>query len=70
MLINFFYHLKGSGLSVTIREFLDLLESLKQQVIFASLDDFYYLSRTCLIKDEKLETVSSILTIESLIIST
>jgi len=54
MLIEFFYHLKEAKLPVTIREFLDLLEAMKQRVIFAQVDDFYYLARTCLIKDEKL----------------
>ncbi len=54
MLIDFFYHLKEAKLPVTIREFLDLLEAMKQRVIFARVDDFYFLSRTCLVKDEKL----------------
>jgi hypothetical protein len=53
MLINFFYGLRKGGLPVTIKELLDLLEALKQRVVFASLDDFYYLSRACLVKDEK-----------------
>ncbi len=53
MLINFFYGLRRGGLPVTIKELLDLLEALKQRVAFASMDDFYFLSRTCLIKDEK-----------------
>ncbi|MCW8882349.1 MAG: VWA domain-containing protein, partial [Sedimenticola sp.] len=54
MLVDYFYHLKDAGLPVTIREFLDLLAALKAQVIFSSVDDFYHLSRTCLIKDERL----------------
>ncbi|MCW8904178.1 vWA domain-containing protein [Sedimenticola sp.] len=54
MLVEFFYHLKESGLPITIREFLDLLAAMQAQVIFSSVDDFYYLSRTCLIKDERL----------------
>jgi uncharacterized protein with von Willebrand factor type A (vWA) domain len=54
MLVEFFYHLKEAGLPVTIREFLDLLAAMQARVIFSSVDDFYYLSRTCLIKDERL----------------
>ncbi len=54
MLIDFFYHLKEAKLPVSIREFLDLLEAMKQRVIFAQVDEFYYLARTCLVKDEKL----------------
>ncbi len=53
MLIGFFQQLKDAGLPVSIREFLDLLGGLQQHVAFANEDDFYYLARTCLIKDEK-----------------
>src|SRR5258706_688856 len=52
MLIAFFLKLKQGGLPVSIREFLMLLEALKERVIHGSIDDFYYLSRACLIKDE------------------
>ena len=38
---------------VTIRELLDLLEVLEQRLVFASLDDFYVLSRAVMVKDEK-----------------
>jgi uncharacterized protein len=52
MLIPFFFALREGGLKVGLTEFLTLLEALKQRVAFASIDDFYYLSRTCLVKDE------------------
>ena len=52
MLIPFFFALRGGGLKVSLTEFLSLLEALKARVAFASIDDFYYLSRTCLVKDE------------------
>src|SRR5580765_726457 len=52
MLIEFFLKLKQGGLPVSIREFLMLLEALKKRVIDGSVDDFYYLSRACLVKDE------------------
>ena len=53
MLINFFHGLKDAGVPVTTRELLDLMEGLKQHVVFADIDDFYYFSRTCMVKDEK-----------------
>ena len=53
MLIDFFLRLKRAGLPVSTKEFLFLLEGLKQHVAGTSIDDFYYLSRTSLVKDEK-----------------
>lgn len=53
MLINLFLTLRKYRVPVTIRELLDLLAALKQRIVYASLDDFYLLSRTCLVKDER-----------------
>lgn len=53
MLIDFFYQLKDAKVPVSIKEFLTLLEALDKRVISGSLNDFYYLARTCLVKDEK-----------------
>ena len=53
MLVNFFHGLRDSGVPVTTRELLDLLLGLKKNIAFGNLDDFYFLSRTCLVKDEK-----------------
>ena len=53
MLINFFFTLRKYKLPVTIRELMDLLQGLKSQLVYANLDDFYLLSRTSLVKDEK-----------------
>jgi len=52
MLINFFFTLKDARVPVSIKEFLMLLEALDKQVISSSIDDFYYLARTTLVKDE------------------
>jgi uncharacterized protein with von Willebrand factor type A (vWA) domain len=52
MLIDFFFTLKDAKVPVSIKEFLILLEALDKQVIEPSLDDFYFLSRTTLVKDE------------------
>ncbi|MEQ9464973.1 MAG: VWA domain-containing protein [Haliea sp.] len=53
MLVNFFHGLRDAGVPVTTRELLDLLAGLEQHVAFGSIDDFYYFSRTCMVKDEK-----------------
>ena len=52
MLVDFFLQLKQAKIPVTIREYLSLLEALDQQVIWGSVEDFYYLARLCLVKDE------------------
>jgi uncharacterized protein with von Willebrand factor type A (vWA) domain len=54
MLIDFFLHLKAAKLPVSTREFLTLLEALQNNVVSNSIDDFYFLARTCLVKDEAL----------------
>jgi uncharacterized protein with von Willebrand factor type A (vWA) domain len=53
MLIDFFFSLKAAKIPVSIKEFLMLLEGLHKQVIEPSMDDFYYFSRTALVKDEQ-----------------
>jgi uncharacterized protein with von Willebrand factor type A (vWA) domain len=53
MLINFFHGLRDAGVPVTTRELLDLMEGLKQHIAFCDIDEFYYFSRACLVKDEK-----------------
>lgn len=53
MLTGFFLHLKSFRLPVSTREFLTLLEGLERRVVSLSLDDFYLLARTTLIKNEE-----------------
>src|SRR6218665_4029955 len=60
MLIDFFYTLRSAKLPVSVKEYLTLLEALKEGVVGPmseeggyKIDDFYYLSRTALVKDEK-----------------
>jgi uncharacterized protein with von Willebrand factor type A (vWA) domain len=58
MLIDFFYTLRAAKLPVSVKEYLTLLEALQAQVVgpgsdTCSLDDFYFLSRLILVKDEK-----------------
>jgi len=67
MLIDFFYTLRSAKLPVSVKEYLTLLEALKEGVVGPNtvqddgdgpaagytINDFYYLSRTALVKDEK-----------------
>lgn len=52
MFLDFFLLLKKEGLPVSIKEYLDLLEALDKKAIAYSLDDFYYLCKTVLNKNE------------------
>lgn len=52
MLIDFFYTVKQAGVPASIKEFLTLLEAMDKQLISPSLDEFYFLSRLTLVKDE------------------
>ena len=54
MLVDFFLFLKSRQLPVSTKELLALLEALEARLVSGSLDDFYLLARTLLIKDEAL----------------
>ncbi|MEH6525043.1 MAG: VWA domain-containing protein [Sneathiella sp.] len=53
MFTKFFFTLKDAQIPVTLREYLTLIEALKAGCAEYSVNDFYYLSRTTLVKDEK-----------------
>jgi uncharacterized protein with von Willebrand factor type A (vWA) domain len=53
MLSGFFVKLKDHRIPVSIKEWLTLLEAMQKDVISPSIDEFYYLSRTTLVKDEQ-----------------
>ncbi|WP_101757123.1 VWA domain-containing protein [Oceanicoccus sp. KOV_DT_Chl] len=53
MLISFFQTLKRANVPVSIKELLDLILALQNHLAFTDIDDFYFLSRTVLVKDEK-----------------
>ncbi len=53
MLVRFFFLLRSAGVPVSITELLTLLEALKAGLGDLSAERFYYLSRTCLVKDER-----------------
>ncbi|HWP92574.1 MAG TPA: VWA domain-containing protein [Thermodesulfobacteriota bacterium] len=53
MFLDFFLLLKNDGLPVTFKEYLTLLEALDRDVVAYNVDDFYYLSRSTLVKHEQ-----------------
>ena len=53
MLVKFFFELRKGGVPVTLTEFLTLLEGLRAGVAWASAQDFYFLARITLVKDER-----------------
>ncbi|MCK7458397.1 vWA domain-containing protein [Idiomarina aminovorans] len=52
MFIDFFQILRRHGLKTSITEWLDLLSAMKANLAFADVEQFYYLSRLILVKDE------------------
>jgi uncharacterized protein with von Willebrand factor type A (vWA) domain len=53
MLVRFFFLLRAAGVPVSITELLTLLEALNAGLGDLSAERFYYLARTCLVKDER-----------------
>ena len=53
MLVRFFFELRSAGVPVSLTEFLALLAALEARVAEVSAQDFYYLARACLVKDER-----------------
>src|SRR5581483_5085727 len=53
MFVTFFSELKAAGVPVTLREYLTLMEAMERDLAGRRVEDFYYLSRAALIKDER-----------------
>ncbi|MCO5231530.1 MAG: hypothetical protein M9958_10280 [Chitinophagales bacterium] len=53
MFLDFFFLLKNEGIPVSIQEYLSLLEALKKGIANYSVEDFYSLCKTILIKHEQ-----------------
>ncbi len=53
MFVTFLHELKSAGIPVTLREYLTLMEALTEDLADKKVEDFYYLSRACLVKDER-----------------
>ncbi|MBD8890437.1 vWA domain-containing protein [Roseibium litorale] len=52
MFVNFFTELKSAGVPVSLREYLTLMEALEKDLAERRVEDFYYLARAVLVKDE------------------
>src|SRR5712691_2419634 len=53
MFVTFFHELKSAGVPVTLREYLTLMQAMEMDLAGRRVEDFYYLSRAALIKDER-----------------
>ncbi|MEM7252994.1 MAG: VWA domain-containing protein [Pseudomonadota bacterium] len=53
MLVDFFYKLREAQIPVSITEYLTLMSALEHRVSMLNVDDFYYLARCSLVKDER-----------------
>ena len=53
MFLNFFNELRAAKVPVTLKEYLALMEAMDKGVIDRDVEDFYYLARTALVKDER-----------------
>lgn len=53
MLTEFFYRLRKVQIPVSLTEYLTLLAGLEARIAGYSIDDFYYLARATLVKDER-----------------
>src|SRR3954464_2138304 len=53
MFVTFFSELKAAGVPVTLREYLTLMQAMDADLAGRKVEDFYYLSRAALVKDER-----------------
>src|ERR1700690_1466027 len=53
MFVTFFQDLKSAGVPVTLREYLTLMQAMQADLASRRVEDFYYLSRATLVKDER-----------------
>ena len=53
MFIDFFLKLRDADVPVSLREYLTLIEAVDAGLANYDVEDFYYLSRSCLVKDER-----------------
>src|SRR6266513_1774055 len=53
MFVTFFTELKAAGVPVTLREYLTLMQAMNADLASRRVEDFYFLSRATLVKDER-----------------
>ncbi len=59
MFFQFFDELRSARIPVTLKEYLALMDALDKHVIDLKVDEFYYLSRTALVKTSAISTSST-----------
>ena len=53
MFFSFFAELRGAKVPVSLREYLTLMEAMHKRVASFDIEEFYFLARTALVKDER-----------------
>jgi len=53
MFVDLFLELRQAGVPVSLKEYLALVEAMEKRVVSFDVDDFYFLGRATLIKDER-----------------
>jgi uncharacterized protein with von Willebrand factor type A (vWA) domain len=53
MFLSFFLELRKARVPVSLKEYLTLMEAMEKRVPDYSVDNFYFLARSCLVKDER-----------------
>ena len=53
MFLPFFQTLRANGIPVSLREYLAFLEGMTAGLVTYDVTGFYYLARTCMVKDER-----------------
>ena len=53
MFLNLFFKLKEAKVPVSLREHLTLIEAMEKGLVIYDVEEFYFLSRSALIKDER-----------------
>ena len=53
MFISLFNTLRATGVPCSLRELLDLIAAVDKRLAFSDMEQFYFLSRAILVKDEK-----------------
>jgi uncharacterized protein with von Willebrand factor type A (vWA) domain len=53
MFLDFFTELRSARVPVSIKEYLTLIEAMSGRVVAPRVEEFYYLSRAALVKDER-----------------
>jgi uncharacterized protein with von Willebrand factor type A (vWA) domain len=52
VLLDFFFTVRKAGVPASLNEFLTLMAALDKGVVYGNIDDFYAISRLCMVKDE------------------